>query len=226
MKNILARGGIEFIAVFLGIFLSLWIDGKIKNIDLKLEKKLVYELLSKQIEELILYTDERIILYDRQISRGQLLINNWNEIGKMSLDDKNEFIADIWFSIKNAYYPDFSTYETLMGSGQINLVDFKTIKMFGTLYKTMDNIKSVQTKETEWRDYIENRLMIEHSDLFMKYDLPYDLLEFFEETKNDEVIYAHLKSLFSVHGARKTRIILMQKEMRKIKDHLAILNSY
>ena len=226
MKKLLAKGGIEFIAVFFGIFLSLWVDGKIKNIDLKLEKKQVYELLSKQIEELILYTDERIILYERQISRGQFLINNWNEIKKMSLDDKNEFIADIWFSIKNAYYPDFSTYETLMGSGQINLIDFKTIKMFGTLYKTMDNIKSVQTKETEWRDYIENRLMIEHSDLFMKYDLPYDLLEFFEETKNDKVIYAHLKSLFSVHGARKTRIILMQKEMRKIKDHLASINSY
>ena len=226
MKNILARGSIEFIAVFLGIFLSLWVDGKIKNIDLKNEKTQVYELLSKQIDELLLYTEKRIILYERQISRGQFLINNWNEIRKMSLDDKNEFIADIWFSIKNAYYPEFSTYETLMGSGQINLVDFKTIKMFGTLYKTMDNIKSVQTKETEWRDYIENRLMIEHSDLFMKYDLPYDLLEFFQETKNDEVIYAHLKSLFSVHGARKTRIILMQKEMRKIKDHLAIINSY
>ena len=226
MKKLLAKGGIEFIAVFLGIFLSLWVDGKIKNIDHKLEKKQVYELLSKQIEELILYTDERIILYNRQISRGQLLIKNWDEKRKMGLDKKNDFIADIWFSIKNAYYPDFSTYETLMGSGQINLVDFKTIKMFGTLYKTMDDIKSVQTKETGWRDYIENRLMIEHSDLFMKYDLPYDLLEFFEETKNDEVIYAHLKSLFSIHGARKARIILMQKKMREIKDHLANINSY
>ena len=217
MKNILARGGIEFIAVFLGIFLSLWVDGKIKNIDLKLEKKQVYELLSKQIEELLIYTDERIILYDRQISRGQLLIKNWDEIRKMGLDKKNEFIADIWFSIKNAYYPDFSTYETLMGSGQINLVDFKTIKMFGTLYKTMDDIKSVQTKETEWRDYIENRLMIEHSDLFMKYDLPYDLLEFFEETKNDEVIYAHLKSLFSFMVRVKLGSYLCRKKCEKSK---------
>ena len=26
MKNVLARGGIEFIAVFLGIALSLWVD--------------------------------------------------------------------------------------------------------------------------------------------------------------------------------------------------------
>ena len=80
MKNILARGGIEFIAVFLGIFLSLWVDGKIKNIDLKREKTQVYDLLSKQIDELLFYTDERIILYDRQISRGQFLIKNWDGI--------------------------------------------------------------------------------------------------------------------------------------------------
>ena len=26
MKNILARGGVEFVAVFLGIALSLWVD--------------------------------------------------------------------------------------------------------------------------------------------------------------------------------------------------------
>ena len=76
MKNILARGGIEFIAVFLGIFLSLWVDGKIKNIDLIREKTQVYDLLSKQIDELLFYTDERIILYDRQISRGEFLIKN------------------------------------------------------------------------------------------------------------------------------------------------------
>ena len=65
MKNILARGGIEFIAVFLGIFLSLWVDGKIKNIDLKLEKKQVYELLSKQIEELLIYTELEFITLGR-----------------------------------------------------------------------------------------------------------------------------------------------------------------
>ena len=35
-----------------------------------------------------------------------------------------------------------------------------------------------------------------------------------------------LNHYFLVHGARKTRIILMQKEMREIKDHLASINSY
>jgi len=220
MKKLLTKGGIEFIAVFLGIFLSLWVDDKIKSTDLKVEKIQVYDLLLKQTDELLFYTDERLTLYDRQVKRGQSLINNWNDFKQINLPDRNAFITDIWFSIKNAYYPDFSTYETLMGSGQINLVDFETIKMFGKLYKKMDDINNVQTKEIVWRDFIENRLMIQHSNLFIKFELPFDLFEFFENTKRDNVIYAHLKSIFSIHGVRKNRIIAMRKEMLSIKNHL------
>ena len=35
MKNILARGGIEFLAVFLGIALSLWVDDNEKIMKFK-----------------------------------------------------------------------------------------------------------------------------------------------------------------------------------------------
>ena len=112
MKKLLTKGGIEFIAVFLGIFLSLWVDDKIKSTDLKVEKIQVYDLLLKQTDELLFYTDERLTLYDRQVKRGQSLINNWNDFKQINLPDRNAFITDIWFSIKNAYYPDFSTYET------------------------------------------------------------------------------------------------------------------
>jgi hypothetical protein len=36
MKNILARGGIEFLAVFLGIALSLWVDDYQEEKDIKI----------------------------------------------------------------------------------------------------------------------------------------------------------------------------------------------
>ena len=39
MKNILARGGIEFLAVFLGIALSLWVDDYRNKINTKIEIK-------------------------------------------------------------------------------------------------------------------------------------------------------------------------------------------
>ena len=48
MKNVLARGGIEFIAVLLGITLSLYIDKKIEESSkLKIEKVfyLIYKLV-------------------------------------------------------------------------------------------------------------------------------------------------------------------------------------
>ena len=45
MKNILARGGIEFLAVMLGITLSLYIDNKIEESSiLKNEKSLLSDL--------------------------------------------------------------------------------------------------------------------------------------------------------------------------------------
>jgi len=48
MKNILARGGIEFLAVFLGIALSLWVDGINKEKELEKQKMEVFSLLIKQ----------------------------------------------------------------------------------------------------------------------------------------------------------------------------------
>ena len=41
MKNILAKGGIEFLAVFLGIALSLWVDDFREELEFAIEKDLV-----------------------------------------------------------------------------------------------------------------------------------------------------------------------------------------
>ena len=56
VKNILARGGIEFLAVFLGIALSLWVDDVNKAKELEKQKLEVFDLLKKQTDELLLYT--------------------------------------------------------------------------------------------------------------------------------------------------------------------------
>ena len=60
MKNILARGGIEFLAVLLGITGSLYIDNNNKVRELDDQRAEVYSLLKKQIEDLREYSDERL----------------------------------------------------------------------------------------------------------------------------------------------------------------------
>ena len=85
----------------------------------------------------------------------------------------------------------------------------------------LDDINEVQKKEKEWRDFIENRLMIEHADYFSNYDLPLDLFEFFELTKSDVVIYAHLKSIFSIHRTRRDRVKSFEQDLLNIMDKLS-----
>tara|TARA_B100000949_G_scaffold218331_1_gene216660 strand:- start:110 stop:784 length:675 start_codon:yes stop_codon:yes gene_type:complete len=224
MKNILARGGIEFLAVFLGIALSLWVDGINKEKELEKQKMEVFSLLIKQTDELLDYTKSKLIEYDRQAVRFQLLIDNWESFNIDTIQDKEGFVSDIWFILGNAYYPDFTTYETLMSSGEINLVDFNSIKMFGRLYKLMDDYNAVHEKEKYWRDFIEDRLLINYSKHFKVYNLPFDLLEFFQIAKNDDTIFAHLKGLYAIKRHTRIRVAVFEENLINLRNHLSELH--
>ena len=60
MKNLLARGGIEFLAVLLGISGSLWIENNKQEAELELEREKVFSLIQKEVDQIILYTDNKI----------------------------------------------------------------------------------------------------------------------------------------------------------------------
>ena len=66
MKNILARGGIEFIAVLLGISISLWIEKNNQASELNDKIEEVHHLILAEVSELIKYTDSRLERYDKQ----------------------------------------------------------------------------------------------------------------------------------------------------------------
>tara|TARA_B100000315_G_scaffold256892_1_gene304044 strand:- start:936 stop:1610 length:675 start_codon:yes stop_codon:yes gene_type:complete len=224
MKNILARGGIEFLAVFLGIALSLWVDGINKEKELEKQKMEVFSLLIKQTDELLDYTKYKLREYDRQAVRFQLLIDNWESFNIDTIQDKEGFVSDIWFILGNAYYPDFTTYETLMSSGEINLVDFNSIKMFGRLYQLMDDYNAVHEKEKYWRDFIEDRLLINYSKHFKVYNLPFDLLEFFQIAKNDDTIFAHLKGLYAIKRHTRIGVAVFEENLINLRNHLSELH--
>tara|TARA_B100000519_G_C14022185_1_gene333926 strand:+ start:70 stop:243 length:174 start_codon:yes stop_codon:yes gene_type:complete len=50
MKNILARGGVEFVAIFLGIALSLWVDEYQKSREAKILNNQILERLYYNLE--------------------------------------------------------------------------------------------------------------------------------------------------------------------------------
>ncbi len=51
MKNILARGGVEFLAVFLGIALSLWVDDYRENVNIKKDVRNSLDAIALELNE-------------------------------------------------------------------------------------------------------------------------------------------------------------------------------
>ena len=88
MKNILARGGIEFIAVLLGLSGSLWIDGVSKN---NAQREEFYQDLIAINNELIddlSVVSEKIKYNENKLKeiREFLTIFEKSKIGKEALD--------------------------------------------------------------------------------------------------------------------------------------------
>ena len=61
MRNILARGGIEFLAVFLGIALSLWVDDYQEDKEIRVRLMDDYTKIHSEIKQDILHIEMYII---------------------------------------------------------------------------------------------------------------------------------------------------------------------
>jgi len=224
MKNILARGGIEFLAVLLGISASLWIDNNNKKEDLVLQREETYQLLENQTDSLLSYTNNMLDYYEMQGKRFGIIIDQWESIQFDTIKNQRAYVRDIWAAFSNAFYPDFSTYETLVNSGQINFVNFETINSFGRLFKSMDIINSAQNKESEWRDFLDKYFNNEYAKYAVKYNPSSDLFTFLKLTKTDPIVFSHLKSIAGFQAFRKNRVQNFKDKLVNIQNHLAKIN--
>ena len=224
MKNILARGGIEFLAVLLGISASLWIDNNNKKEDLVLQREETYQLLENQTDSLLSYTNNMLDYYEMQGKRFGIIIDQWESIKFDTIKNQRAYVRDIWAAFSNAFYPDFSTYETLVNSGQINFVNFEIINSFGRLFKSMDIINSAQNKESEWRDFLDKYFNNEYAKYAVKYNPSSDLFTFLKLTKTDPIVFSHLKSIAGFQAFRKNRVQNFKDKLVNIQNHLAKIN--
>ena len=119
MKNILARRGIEFIAVLLGISGSLWIDDwSTSRSDISKEYS-AYIRLSKAMEQDIVNLEEELEKNDKMVKVINYLIENINDVEADSLA---------------LYIDQTQSYVTLMPQ----LSDYEALKSTGKLYKISD----------------------------------------------------------------------------------------
>ena len=157
MKNILARGGIEFLAVFIGIVLSLWVDDRR---DLNTVRENNYKTLKSLKNEVNLrvdYIDNKIIQYQRDISIGDYVINNWSKTNLDTIFHKTKDDRGIVLTLKayRAINLPISIYNSLNSDGSIGKLDQDTIKVI------LDNLYEVFPAHIV--DGVENERILYHS---------------------------------------------------------------
>lgn len=161
MKNILARGGIEFLAVFIGIILSLYVDEN--RDDRIIQNKNIKNLrsLGKEIDQRISYIDNKISQYERDISIGEYVIENWKDIDLNHIDSLTKNDREIILTLKayRAINLPISVYNSLNSDGSIGLLENDSIKII------IDNLYEVFPSHIV--DGVENERVLYHS--FNKY---------------------------------------------------------
>ena len=131
MKKILTRGGVELIAVVLGITLSLWVDDKRELSIIKKNNVKTLESLKNEVRLRIDYIERKIDQYRRDVEVGDYVIKNWNNINLDSIASKTKNGRGIVLTLKayRAINLPVSIYNSLNSDGSIAKLDQDSIKI-------------------------------------------------------------------------------------------------
>lgn len=216
MKNILARGGIEFLAVFIGIILSLWVDD---NRELRLMREnntSTLNSLKSEVELRVDYLKTKITQYERDIMIGDHVIAHWRNIDIDSIFTMTDGDRGIVLTLKayRAINLPVSIYNSLNSDGSIGQLEEDTIKIvLDDLYEVfpahiVDAVENERVLYHSLNQYIiENYPTIVSGEIDQKKRKQYDA--FF----NDDVLLGYTKEKTHLRKFILRLIIEYQKRL-------------
>ena len=167
MKNILARGGIEFIAVLLGISGSLWID---QNQELRQKNEYEVTLLNSIYSD-INQTEKFLESRDRAFQADSIWMNyfaiNWDNMNvdsvAIALSKQKPFVFNTLFFDYREFHPPLSSIEMIMQDGSLKEIqNIEIRKKINNLYKTdlgfvLKNVQSEIDMQINFRNTLVNQ---------------------------------------------------------------------
>ena len=180
MKNILARGGIEFIAVFLGIALSLWVDEFQKS---KEAKELNNQILKRLHDNLEADSSDAIWNYNAHLvsKRGSKKVVDWCESEQKENDSLDIFISSM--AITTFFVNNEEEYNALKSSGRMELINNENlVKKLHDYYTLVDFVKTIDERiaDASFNRFIP--FMMDYADFhgYKESRIVYDMYAVFE----------------------------------------------
>ena len=196
MKNILARGGIEFLAVLLGISLSLWVEDWRQNNEIASRLNLDYLNIKQEINEDIDNINNIISKVENQILALNNLVDYYE--GK-TIFDKDDLSNNLGTITAPTFYGTKTAYSASVSSGRLNFSKDMNLTNEITLlyehyYKRLDSnseiydIRNSKLKSDYFMPFYsvtvgKNEFSDKHKEIFYSSELGnslYWILEFVE----------------------------------------------
>ena len=218
MKNILARGGIEFLAVLLGISGSLWID---QNQEVRQKKKYEQTLLQSiysDINQTEKFLESRNTAFQADSTWMHFFSINWDNMNvdstAIALSKQKPFVFNTLFFDYREFHPPLSSIGMVIQDGSLKEIqNIEIRKKINELYKTdlgfvLKNVQAEIEMQLNFRNTLVNQddkklaklLSTTHKEIIDRnndnvdnYIKPIEELKYFL-TKDYVRTYIHLKN--------------------------------
>ena len=222
MRNILARGGIEFLAVLLGITGSLGIDDWSSSRNDIIEEYSAYSRLSKAMEQDIENIEKELLKNDKMVQIINHMINDISEIDADSLtlyiDQTQSYVTVM---------PQFSDYEALKSTGKLyKISDFdllqKIIDLYDNKYGEIDRLMVEDKRAIFMQDefFIQNYAMKPAKEWTTLKDAESDL----DRIKSDKVYMNYLVFMYKVKMQVNDRWTKLIDDIKLVKREIDLTN--
>jgi len=192
MKNILARGGIEFLAVLLGITASLWIDKNQDQNENESERIKILTSLQMEIDEINNYCVERKRTWKQDINLlNEFLypsngIFNSDAIVEMTTSKSR---IERFMIIYRVFDPPMNRYYSIINSGDLKYVRSDKVKeLLSRLHNTsFSYVKTSVEYEKQLKQSFLSFLTINHSDIILANENTKISINYYADLLNDAI---------------------------------------
>ena len=150
MKNILARGGVEFLAVLLGITLSLYIDQQIEESAIVKNEKSLLSDLQVSLNQDIDYAQKVLKDMRGSIDAQEILINyECNEVENLTPKELGVLFGTV-IRGSTSLFPRYGVYRSLVSNSEMKYIENQELKdklidLYDFKFKRYENVDPIIT---------------------------------------------------------------------------------
>ena len=230
MKNILARGGIEFIAVVLGITISLWIEDKKNKSSERKEQISLLENLQTSLDQDLSYALNIEKTLDSCLTSQRYLINL--DCSNIETLKNNLFTKYIYNSTMGgwSFFPRYGVYRALSQNNDLGLIENDSLKsrlitLYDFIYKRYENIDIVMENHYQ---YTYPKYLIDNYYGGIKNDnvrLDEEIPIFYKINKKKICDGSLKKEILHINGITGSAFKSVMRISNEVKDISQLINS-